>query len=150
MIGITQMIREGASVKIHYKLSVGGRLVDSSEGRDPLSYVQGAGQIVAGLEKHLAKMRQGDRTKVTVPPEEAYGNLNEDAVQILPKDAFDSADGLEVGRMIQGATSDGQAFSATIRSVEEDEVTLDLNHPLAGQTLVFEVEVLEVTDPEDG
>jgi len=144
------MIKNGANVKIHYKLSVGGKLVDSSEGRDPLSYVQGAGQIVAGLENHLAKMRQGDRTKVSVPPEEAYGNLNEDAVQVLPKDAFDNVDGLEVGRMIQGATSEGQEFSATIRSVDGDDVTLDLNHPLAGQTLVFEVEVLEVTDPEGG
>ena len=143
------MIKDGARVKIHYKLSVGGRLVDSSEGRDPLSYVQGAGQIVSGLEKHLAKMLQGDKTKVSVPPEEAYGNLNQDAIQVLPRDAFDHADGLEVGRMIQGVSSEGQEFSATIRSVDGDDVTLDLNHPLAGQTLVFEVEVLEVTDPED-
>ena len=143
------MIENGVTVKIHYKLSVDGDLIDSSEGREPLVYVQGAGQIVPGLEKHLAVLNCGDETRVEVPPEEAYGAFNEDAIQTLPKDAFEDNDGFEVGRMIQGKTLEGQEFSATVRSMGGDEVTLDLNHPLAGRILVFEVEIVEVSGPEE-
>jgi FKBP-type peptidyl-prolyl cis-trans isomerase SlyD len=139
------MIEDGARVKIHYRLSVEGRLIDSSEGREPLEYVQGAGQIVPGLEKHLARLKPGDKTKVAVPPEQAYGAYHADAVQKLPKSAFEDIDGMEVGRIIQGKTLEGQEFSATVKSLEGDEVTLDLNHPLAGQTLLFEVDILEAT-----
>jgi FKBP-type peptidyl-prolyl cis-trans isomerase SlyD len=141
------MIEDGSRVKIHYRLSVEGRLIDSSEGRDPLEYVQGAGQIVQGLEIHLARLKPGDKTKVAVPPEQAYGDYNEEAVQKIPRDAFEDSDGLEVGRIIQGSTREGQEFSATIKSLEGDEITLDLNHPLAGQTLLFEVEILEAENP---
>ena len=140
------MIGNGSRVKIHYRLSVEGRLIDSSKGRDPLEYVQGAGQIVAGLESHLARLKPGDKTKVAVPPEKAYGEYKKEAVQKIPRDAFEESDGLEVGRIIQGKTLEGQEFSATIKSVEGDEITLDLNHPLAGQTLLFEVEILEAED----
>jgi FKBP-type peptidyl-prolyl cis-trans isomerase 2 len=142
------MISNGARVSIHYKLFVDGELIDSSEGRDPLSYTQGQGQIVSGLERHLAKLSPGDRTTVEVSPEDAYGPSKVDAIQTLPKHAFEDANGLKVGRMIQGRTLEGQAFSATVRGIEDDEVTLDLNHPLAGKTLLFEVEILEVADPE--
>jgi FKBP-type peptidyl-prolyl cis-trans isomerase 2 len=141
------MIANGARVTIHYRLSVDGKLIDSSEGREPLSYTQGQGQIVAGLERHLAGLSAGAKTKVKVPPSEAYGELNQDAIQTLPRHAFEDPKGLEVGRMIQGKTLEGQAFSATVRSIEDDEVTLDLNHPLAGRTLLFEVEILDVVDP---
>jgi FKBP-type peptidyl-prolyl cis-trans isomerase SlyD len=143
------MIGNGAKVKIHYRLSVEGRLIDSSEGREPLEYVQGAGQIVAGLESHLARLKPGDKTKVAVPPEQGYGAFNEEAIQKVPKEAFEDSGGLEVGRIIQGKTVEGQEFSATVKSVEGEEITLDLNHPLAGQTLFFEVEIVEATSSED-
>jgi FKBP-type peptidyl-prolyl cis-trans isomerase SlyD len=142
------MIANGATVTIHYKLTVDGMLVDSSEGREPLTYTQGQGQIVPGLERHLEGLSAGARTKVKIPPEDAYGELNEDAIQTLPKSAFEESKGLEVGRMIQGRTVEGQSFSATIRRIDENNVTLDLNHPLAGRTLLFEVEILKVTDPD--
>lgn len=141
------MIAEGARVTIHYKLTVDGILIDNSEGREPLTYTQGQGQIVAGLERHLAGLSAGDRTRVEVPSKDAYGPLREDAVQMLPKQAFEDPDTLVVGRMIQGKTLEGQAFSATIRSIKGDEVTLDLNHPLAGKDLLFEIEIVKVTEP---
>jgi FKBP-type peptidyl-prolyl cis-trans isomerase 2 len=142
------MISNGARVSIHYRLFVDGKMVDSSEDRGPLNYTQGQGQIVAGLERHLAQLNAGDKTTVEIPPEDAYGLMNEDAIQKLPKQAFEDSDGLEEGRMIQGRTLEGQAFSATIRKVEGDEVTLDMNHPLAGKNLVFEVEIIEVIRPD--
>ena len=142
------MIANGARVTINYKLSVDGKLVDSTEGREPLTYTQGQRQIVTGLERHLATLSPGARTKIKIQPEDAYGPLNEDAIQTLPKHAFEDPSGLEVGRMIQGKTLEGQAFSATVRRIEGEEVTLDLNHPLAGKILLFEVEILEVTNPD--
>jgi len=142
------MIANGAQVKIHYKLYVDGKLVDSSEGREPLTYIQGQGQIVPGLESQLSELDPGDTARVEVEPEQAYGAVNEDAVQTLPRDAFEDPSGLEVGRIIQGKTLEGQAFTATVRSLEGAEVTIDLNHPLAGRTLLFEVEILEVLDSE--
>jgi len=142
------MISEGARVKIHYKLSVDGELVDSSEQREPLAYVQGEGQIIAGLESHLVGLGTGDVTRVEVPPEEAYGLRNEDAIQTVPRDAFEDSTALEVGKMIKGTTLEGQSFSATVQKIGDDQVTLDLNHPLAGRTLGFEVEILEVIAPD--
>ena len=144
------MIENGDKVKIHYRLSVDGRLLDSSEGREPLTYTQGEGQIVPGLERHLARLNPGDETEVEVPPEQAYGSWKEDAIQTLPRDAFDNPEGLQVGRIIQGRTLEGQAFTATIQRLDRDEVTLDLNHPLAGRTLKFEVEILEVSRSKTG
>ena len=140
------MIKEGSTVKIHYTLAVDGKQIDDSKSRGPLSYVQGAGQIVRGLEEHLAELQAGDVTRVEVPQEKAYGVRNEEAVQVLPLDAFENPDGLQVGAMIEGATAEGQRFSAMVKGVDENNVTLDLNHPLAGKTLLFEVEILEVSD----
>ena len=140
------MIKAGSKVAIHYTLTVDGRQIDDSKTRGPLIYVQGAGQIVKGLESHLAGLRAGDVTAVEVPPEQAYGVRNEEAVQVLPLDAFENSDGLRVGSMIEGTTAEGERFSALVQRVEENEVTLDLNHPLAGKILAFKVEILEVSE----
>jgi FKBP-type peptidyl-prolyl cis-trans isomerase 2 len=142
------MIRAGSKVAIHYTLSVDGRQIDDSKTRGPLTYVQGAGQIVKGLEVHLEGLQAGDVTEVEVPPEEAYGVRNEEAVQVLPLDAFENSDGLRVGSMIEGTTAEGEKFSARVQELDENKVTLDLNHPLAGKALAFKVEILEVSEEE--
>jgi FKBP-type peptidyl-prolyl cis-trans isomerase SlyD len=138
------MIKTGSKVSIHYKLSVEGNVVDSSEGRDPLTYVQGSDQIILGLEDHLEGMNAGDQTKVSIPAEKAYGTHDPEAVHDFPKDAFESPEKISVGMTVQGTSQQGQPFSAVVTKVSDDEVTLDLNHPLAGKTLEFEVSVVDV------
>lgn len=137
------MIKKDSKVKIHYTLKVDGEVVDSSEGKDPLEYVQGAQHIIPGLEEALEGLKTGDKKEVTVSPEQGYGPHNPDAMQKVPKSAFHGADGLVVGEMVMG-NAGGREFQAKIVDVTDEEVTLDLNHALAGKTLEFSVEVVEV------
>lgn len=131
-------------VLIHYTLtSDGGEVIDTSEGRDPLAYLHGFGNIIPGLEKALAGKKAGDKLKVTIPPEEAYGIREDELVQVVPRTAFGGAPDLEVGMQFQAQTPAGVRV-VTIVDVEGDDITLDGNHPLAGETLHFDVVVAEV------
>lgn len=138
------MIEDGSNVTIHYKLTIDGEVVDTSEGRDPLTYVQGESQIIPGLEEHLSALSEGDVTSVSVPPEKAYGARNPEASVEVAKEAFDEPEKLQVGTRIQAWDTEGRKFSALVEEVADETVTLDLNHPLAGRTLDFDVEILEV------
>lgn len=138
------MIEKGSNVTIHYKLTIDGELIDSSQGRDPLTYVQGNNQIIPGLEEHLSGLSEGDVTSVSVSPEKAYGVRDPEASVTVSRAAFQNPEQLTIGARIQARDGDGRAFTAVIEHVEDETVTLDLNHPLAGQTLDFEVEVLNV------
>ncbi len=138
------MIEDGSKVSIHYTLRVDGEVVDSSEGQEPLEFQQGSGQIIPGLEAALAGMASGDSKEVVVPPETAYGPVNPEAIQTVPKTAFETTEGLQVGGVIAGETSDGRKFRARVSDIGLETVTLDLNHPLAGKTLHFSVEVVSV------
>lgn len=137
------MIRNGDTVKIHYTLRVDGDVVDSSSGREPLSYVQGSGQIIPGLEEQLQGLKSGDKKSVQVPAEKGYGVHDPAAVQKVPKASFANAEQVHVGEVVQGR-SGNDVFQATVTGVSESDVTLDLNHPLAGKTLAFDVEVVDV------
>lgn len=136
-------IQNGSKVGINYAVSVDGVMVDSSDGRGPLTYTQGAGEIVPGLESQLMGLNVGDKKQVTVSPEEAYGMHDPQAVKKVPREAFGDTEGLEVGSVVQGTVGD-RAFQATVVGIEATEITLDLNHPLAGKTLNFEIEVVSV------
>ena len=133
------------TVKLEYTLTVDGQVVDSSEGRTPLSYVQGSGQVIPGLEKQLSGMHAGESKAVTVKPEEGYGAVDPQAVVTVRKDHLPPDLVPEVGMMLRGTGRDGQPFRARIQQVAGDNVTLDLNHPLAGKTLEFKVKVVEVS-----
>ncbi len=137
------VIKEGSKVAINYKLTVDGEVVDSSEGREPLAYTQGSGQIIPGLEKELVGLKAGDKKSVAVAPAEGYGEHNPAAVQKVPRTAFKDADKLKVGSVVGGQVQ-GQDFEAQVVALDTKEITLDLNHPLAGKTLNFEVEVVSV------
>ncbi|MBU0756066.1 MAG: peptidylprolyl isomerase [Planctomycetes bacterium] len=137
------MIKKDSRVKIHYKLTVDGEVVDSSEGNEPLDYIHGANQIIPGLEEALEGLKAGDKKEVSVVPEKGYGPHNPDALQRVPKTAFHGADELIVGEMVLG-NAGGREFEAKIVEVTDKEVRLDLNHTLAGKTLEFSVEVVEV------
>ncbi len=135
---------ENPVVSIHYTLTnKAGEQLDSSIGAEPLSYLHGAGNIIPGLEKALSESSVGDKLTVTIEPADAYGERNEDQIQSVPKSMFQGIDKIEVGMQFQADSSHGPAI-VTITKVEGDNVTIDGNHPLAGEQLTFEVEVMEI------
>ncbi len=139
-------IGERTVATFHYTLTdAAGKVIDSSDGRAPLSYLHGAGNIVPGLEKEMSGKQQGDTFNVVVAPEEGYGMPNPMMIQVVPREAFQGVDSLEVGMEFQAQTPQGP-MSVAIAKIEGDEVTVDGNHPLAGQTLHFAIEVTEVRD----
>lgn len=138
-------IQDGMQVQIDYTLTVDGNTVDSSEGRGPLSYTPGQGQLIPGLERQLMGLRAGDMRELTVSPEDGYGAIDPEAFIEVPKAQLPPDVTPEVGMMLRGTNPDGQPFSATISKIGEQTVTLDLNHPLAGKTLHFNVKVVTVT-----
>jgi FKBP-type peptidyl-prolyl cis-trans isomerase SlyD len=122
-----------------------GEVLDSSEGREPLSYLHGKGNIVTGLEKAMAGKKPGDKFKVEVKPEEGYGVHNPALVQEVPRDAFRGIDKIEPGMQFR-AESDRGPMMVVVTAVQGDKVTVDGNHPLAGATLHFAIEVTDVRE----
>jgi FKBP-type peptidyl-prolyl cis-trans isomerase SlyD len=120
-----------------------GTVIDSSNGRAPLSYLHGKGNIIPGLEEALAGKSAGDKLDVTVVPERAYGVRDERLVQIVPKARFSEVQGLAPGMQVRTNGPQGPRIVTVVR-VDRDFVTVDGNHPLAGRTLHFSVEVTEV------
>jgi FKBP-type peptidyl-prolyl cis-trans isomerase SlyD len=139
-------IAERTVASFHYTLTNdAGEVIDSSVGREPLAYLHGAGNIVPGLEQAMAGRAAGDRFDVRVAPEDGYGLPNDFMIQTVPRMAFQGVDTLEVGMQFQAQTPQGP-MSVVIARIEGDEVTVDGNHPLAGQHLNFAIEVTEVRD----
>ena len=135
------------AVLIHYKVSnSGGEVVESSEGDEPLAYIHGQGDIVPGLERALLGKSAGDRVQITVSPEQGYGEWDEDKVQTVPRAAFEDGGEIEPGMRFQAQGEDGEDVIVTVTRVSNDEVTIDANHPLAGQTLSFDVEIVSVRE----
>jgi len=137
-------ISENAAVSFHYTLTnKDGEVLDSSRGKEPLAYLHGAGNIVPGLENAMTGRQAGDSFEVSVPPEEGYGERHEGMLQTVPRSAFRGVDTIEVGMQFQASGPQG-AMSVTVAAVSDDEVTVDGNHPLAGETLHFAIEVVAV------
>ena len=137
-------IEKNRVVTLHYTLRDDqGAVIDTSSGRAPLSYLHGKGDIIPGLEQALAGKSAGDRLEVTVAPEQGYGPRDERLVQILPRSRFEQGTALQPGMQLRATTPRG-ARIVTVVKVERDFVTVDGNHPLAGRTLHFAVEVAEV------
>ena len=134
-------------VNIHYTLkNTKGEVLDSSEGAAPLAYIQGIGNLIPGLEKQLHGKKAGDTLVAIVAAGVAYGEYDAAMLHVVPKSGFQSADGEEgpeVGLQVQLETEQGIVI-ATVTAVEGENVTLDLNHPLAGEELHFEVEIIDV------
>ena len=133
-------------VTIHYTLTdKGGDIIDSSIGQEPLSYVHGRGNIIRGLENALEGKKAGEKLQVTVQPEDAYGIKDDSLVMQVPRNAFKDVDNLEPGMRFQIKKNEGVQI-VMVTEIGETEVTVDGNHPLAGEELNFEVEVTEVRD----
>lgn len=139
-------ISENAVVYIHYTLTNdAGETLDTSLGGEPLVYLHGFGGIIPGLENALAGKTAGDTLIVSVLPEQAYGPYDETKVETMPRSALQGIDEIETGMQLQAHSPDGLVI-ATVIDVDDEEVTLDGNHPLAGETLTFDVEVMEVRE----
>ncbi|MCB1438832.1 MAG: peptidylprolyl isomerase [Nitratireductor sp.] len=138
-------VKAGDTVRIHYTGTLeDGSKFDSSEGRDPLEFAVGQGQIIPGLDKAIPGMKVGDKKQVTVPAAEAYGEFNPQAMQTVPRSQVPAEIPLEVGLGLQLQTPNGQVIPATVSEVTEESVTLDMNHPLAGKDLTFDFEVVGI------
>lgn len=144
------LIAANKAVSIDYTLTNdAGETIDSSAGGAPLVYLQGAGNIIPGLEKALEGKQAGDELTVSIEPEEAYGEYLAELVSTLNRSLFEGVDELEVGMQFQASAPDGQMQIVTIRDVDGDDVTVDGNHPLAGQRLNFQVKVVDVRDASE-
>jgi len=139
-----EMIEDGKSVAMDYTLTVAGEVVDTSEGKEPLEYTQGAGEIISGLEQQMEGMKEGESKKIMVEAEDAYGPVNPNAVREIPRERFPEEVNLQPGMVIPLRDNNGNSLPARIDEVNGDMVVLDFNHPLAGQDLTFDVTVVDI------
>ncbi len=141
-------VSDGLVVSLDYTLRLAdGQVVDTSTGREPLEFLQGRSQIVAGLEQALYGMHVGDEKDVVVQPEDGYGVSDPDAIQEIPLNLFPSDITLEPGMGLELMDSAGELMLAFVAEVRPDSVLLDFNHPLAGETLHFNVKVAALRHP---
>ncbi len=138
-------VETGKTVQMHYvgKLD-DGTIFDSSEGKEPLEFVFGEGSIIPALEKELEGMEEGEKKQVVVKAEDAYGERNPEAIQKVSKDQLPPEIEPKVGMQLLAQTQTAN-IPVTIIEVEEDTITIDFNHPLAGKDLIFDVEIVKVS-----
>jgi len=139
-------IQDGKKVKIHYKGTFeDGTVFDSSEGKDPLEFTIGSKQVIPGFENAVKEMKKGEEKEITITPEDGYGKRNEDLVKKVPKKVFGEhpiKEGITVGL----ESKDGHKLAAIVKEIGTDDVTLDMNHPLAGKTLKFKLNLIEAEE----
>ena len=141
------MIGDKSVVSMHYRLTnEEGKVLDSSEGAEPLSYLHGAGNIIPGLEKALVGKVAGDSLKVKVEPSEGYGEINPEGIKVIEKSAFEGVESVEAGMAFEAKAPDGRKQQIFVKKVEGNEVTIDLNHPLAGVVLNFDIQIVGVRE----
>ncbi|WP_207492673.1 FKBP-type peptidyl-prolyl cis-trans isomerase [Aridibaculum aurantiacum] len=140
-----QQVQSGDKVKVHYhgKLTDGSTF-DSSEGREPLEFEVGSGQVIPGFDSGVTGMSVGEKKTINIPVDEAYGPKQDELVMEFPRDRFPADMVPEVGMQLNMSNGAGQNFPVVIREVQEATVLLDANHPLAGEDLVFDLELVEI------
>ncbi len=146
---LSPIIAPGSRVSLHFSLSLtDGTLAEASAPGKPWTVTVGSGDLFEALERCLLGLRAGERRRCEIPAQEAFGPVRDDAIHTLPRSAFPSELGVEVGQVIGFTTPAGQEIPGRVLNVTETEVTVDFCHPLAGHNLVFEVEILAV-EPAD-
>lgn len=138
-------VKKDDTVKVHYKGTLkSGEVFDSSEGREPLEFQVGAGQMIPGFENGILDMKVNDKKTIEVPSSEAYGEPKDELFQEVPKDQLPKEITPEVGMALAAQLPDGRQQQLIISEVKENTIVVDANHPLAGKDLVFDVEVVEI------
>ncbi|KLO23772.1 peptidylprolyl isomerase [Marinitoga sp. 1197] len=136
---------KGNTVKVHYTGTLNdGSVFDTSNGREPLEFTLGTGQVIPGFEEAIIGMEIGEKKTITIPSKEAYGEYSEEKVFELPKQNFPSNIDEALGQTVQLGDSTGNVFLAKILEVTDEIVKMDTNHPLAGKDLTFEIELIEI------
>ena len=142
-------VSKDKAVSMHYTLkNDAGEVIDSSEGKEPLDFLQGHGNIIPGLESALEGTNKGDKIEVSVELEQGYGLKMQDAIQEIPRSALQGIDEVTIGMQLQSQDQDGNAFVVTVIEQDKEKITVDANHPLAGETLHFSVRIEDVSDAE--
>ena len=137
------MIQNGSTVNVHYTGRLtDGEVFDTSEGKEPLSFTVGTGQIIPGFENAIIGKNVGDKVTVNIPPAEAYGEIREDLYVKVLNDQLPGP--VEVGQTLQAQGDQGDPINVMVKEVNEDHVIIDGNHPFAGKELIFDIEVVEV------
>jgi len=132
------------TVKLNFTLTVDGEVVEGSEEGQPMEVVMGSGQVMPAFEKAITGLKPGDKKSFAVSPEEGFGARTPERVQSIPRDRLPADMTPEPGMVLQAKTPEGQVQAITVVEVKDDMVVMDFNHPLAGKTLNFDVEILEV------
>jgi FKBP-type peptidyl-prolyl cis-trans isomerase SlyD len=142
-----RVVKDGMLVSLDYTVKTpDGNVLETSKGSRPLQYIHGKKMMIPGLEKELTGMKVGSAKHVTVKPEDGYGKLNPKAIQEVPKEKV-PPNALKIGAVLVGADKNGSPMPMTVREIKEKTVVMDLNHPLAGKTLVFDVKVVDIQPP---
>ena len=137
--------KSGDTVRIHYTGTLqDGAVFDSSEGRDPLEFQLGSGQVIPGFDDGVTGMTVGEKKTIEIPCDQAYGAINPQAMQDVPRAEIPDHIPLDLGTQLQVQAGNGQTMMVVVANVTEDTVTLDANHPLAGKDLTFALELVEI------
>ena len=140
-----QQVKKGDKVKVHYHGRLNnGETFDKSEGREPLEFEVGSGSVIKGFDDGVTGMAAGDKKTINIPFDDAYGPVNPDMIIEMPKERFPKDMEIEVGMPLGMSDNQGQQFQVTIVEIKDDVVLLDANHPLAGEDLIFDLELVEI------
>jgi FKBP-type peptidyl-prolyl cis-trans isomerase 2 len=142
-----QQAKKGDKVKVHYhgKLT-NGETFDTSSGRDPLEFEIGSGSVIRGFDDGVRGMEVGQRKTINIPVEEAYGSRSDDMLIEFPKDRFPNDMQIEEGMQLMMSNGTGQNMPVIVTEIKENSVILDANHPLAGEELIFDIELVEIVE----
>jgi len=142
---IMQQAQQGDKVRVHYQGTLRtGETSDSSEGREPLEFTVGSGQVIKGFDEGVKGMSVGEKRKLEIPVHDAYGEKSQELIIEFPKTQFPEDMTPEVGQQLMMSNGGEQSFPVTIKEVKEESVLLDANHPLAGEDLIFNIELVEI------
>ncbi len=140
-----QQVKSGDKIKVHYHGRLtNGETFDKSEGREPLEFEVGSGMVIKGFDDGVTGMTVGDKKTINIPADEAYGPKNPEMIIDMPKDRFPKDMEIEVGMPLSMSDGQGQQFQVVVAEVQEEVIILDANHPLAGEDLIFDLELVEI------
>ncbi len=138
--------KNGDTVKIHYTGTLeNGEEFDSSKDREPLEFVIGEGNVIPGFENGVIGMEEGDSKNITIPPEEAYGTKNNELIVEVNRSDFPENITPSLGLQLQMMQQNGNPINVIVTALDDNNVTVDANHPLAGQTLIFDIKLVEIS-----